>query len=503
MTDEQAEARFSITRTILRDQHKDPANPRKAIVLAMGQSERAPLTRAYHMQWFVMFKDNVTFNYVKQLINDNTAHIEPMRGTIEQNKAYVSKKDSAVPDTQWVIGKEPKQGTGAKWTKIKEKADAGVTDLDIWNDSELGPAMAHWYKPLAHYRDLKDQVVQTERPRAILYIYGDTGMGKSTYCRDVTRGEHMVVLTATKDQKVWHDPRTQGAEVIMIDEFMGDAIPAADMLRMLDPHPLRVEIKGGFVTFNPKKIIINSMHPPDVAYPNVKVDQDAFMRRLKDYGKIIHLTTPYRSPYHTALPNVNLVFPEPADLQADIATKLLREAREEAEAIDLLAETEDDEALPPLHPDVLGSPSGYRAPPSTASDDDVGENLDDNADNDAEEIEDINNEQYEDDGFVERDPFDDDEDFDDKVTPKSGYNKPKNTFRFNKNKFNNSTMQRSTTSRSLLADDDGYQEWSPSKSKVTNTDICPCNDLWCDCLTPCCDTREYRAMLLHHLIGNT
>lgn len=51
------------------------------------------------------------------------------------------------------------------------------------------------------------------------------------------------------------------------------------MLQLLDRYPLRVEVKGSFVPFVSRRVIITSNVPPDEWYPNIR-DRSPLMRRL-------------------------------------------------------------------------------------------------------------------------------------------------------------------------------------------------------------------------------
>uniref|UniRef100_UPI004048ADC4 RNA helicase domain-containing protein n=1 Tax=Polynucleobacter sp. TaxID=2029855 RepID=UPI004048ADC4 len=62
----------------------------------------------------------------------------------------------------------------------------------------------------------------------------------------------------------WKPPTTKwwdgydGESDIIIDDYRRDFCTFADLLRLLDRYPLQVEVKGGTINFNAKRIFITT-----------------------------------------------------------------------------------------------------------------------------------------------------------------------------------------------------------------------------------------------------
>ena len=69
---------------------------------------------------------------------------------------------------------------------------------------------------------------------------------------------------------------------MIIDEFEGE-LPLRILLRMLDGHPLKMEIKGGYTHPVWEQVIITSNHHPLDWYPNAdEHKRGALLRRLTE-----------------------------------------------------------------------------------------------------------------------------------------------------------------------------------------------------------------------------
>lgn len=87
-------------------------------------------------------------------------------------------------------------------------------------------------------------------------------------------------------------------------------------LNLLDPAPVHIETKGGFGVWNPKRIIITSNFPPESVFGG----DDAWLRRLRDFGKVIDMTNlpPYVSIFQQPKQDVNTAFPDIETLQQQL-----------------------------------------------------------------------------------------------------------------------------------------------------------------------------------------
>jgi len=79
--------------------------------------------------------------------------------------------------------------------------------------------------------------------------------------------------------KDWWDDY-DGTQDVLIDEFYG-GFRWTYLLNLLDRFPMRVETKGGYVNFAPKRIFITSNRHPSTWYSHEYADVGALMRRIE------------------------------------------------------------------------------------------------------------------------------------------------------------------------------------------------------------------------------
>lgn len=223
-----------------------------------------------HLQGYVLFTNAVRFQTVKKLSRE--AHWEPRRGTHCEAKDYCSKLDTRL-DGPFTFGHEPVgQGKRTDLEGVKKRIDDGASVEELWetNFSEL----VKFGRGIREYIMLKSKSRSTKTKVHILY--GTTGCGKS----------HAARLEAGPDaywrwqgNSEWWDGYT-GQSHVVIDEFYG-WIKWSQLLRVCDEYPLRVEIKGGTVSFVATAVWITSNKAPDAWYSYERgMEYETLLRRL-------------------------------------------------------------------------------------------------------------------------------------------------------------------------------------------------------------------------------
>lgn len=211
-----------------------------------------------HLQGYIYFKSKKSFGQVKKLLG-SVAHIEHARGSAKQNRDYCTKVESRL-EGPWEFGKMPKQGKRNDLLKAKRMIDKGKSEKQI-ADKIFG-TYVRYYKGLNRYRLLvtKKRNFKTR----VVYIYGETGVGKSKFAHTF---QHAFWKQSGNK---WFDSY-EGEDVVIFDDMNKAWFTFDTFKRMLDRYPMQVETKGGSVNFAPHTIIITSnVHPREIYHKYFK-----------------------------------------------------------------------------------------------------------------------------------------------------------------------------------------------------------------------------------------
>lgn len=257
------------------------------VTYAVWQLERGS-NGNLHYQGYVEFKTNKRPSACEHLIQG--CHWERRMGTASEARAYCMKEDSRVLGP-WEFGQFVDHGQGKRTDLLTVKAaiDAGATDLEV-ADQHFG-TWVRFHKAFSIYRLMKSPPRNFKSQ--VIVLYGPTGIGKSMWGRDNTRGYAGHGFFAFDGK--WFD-NYSGTDDVVIDDFTG-WIEYNKLLRYLDEYPSKVESKNGVINFAPRRIVITSNLPWWEWYDWTKVrgTKEALERRLD------HVFT------FSGLPNVHVV----------------------------------------------------------------------------------------------------------------------------------------------------------------------------------------------------
>lgn len=244
------------------------------ISYAVWQRELAPTTGTPHFQGYLEVKRASRFTALHKYPGLEHASFQTAKGSAEQNFQYCTKENSR-EDGPWTYGTPAKQGVATGLTAAKRALDEGLPEADIAND--YFPEWCRFNRAFTQYKKLKQEPrnFKTE----VIFLYGPPGTGKSSWIKENSPDCHW------KSQDKWFDGY-DGTSDVALDDFYG-WIPYSQMLRLMDRYPTDVEVKGGKVTFAPKRLFITSNKLPHEWYnPDVPFNHDAFYRRV---NKIIYM----------------------------------------------------------------------------------------------------------------------------------------------------------------------------------------------------------------------
>lgn len=235
-------------------------------------NETCPSTGRPHHQGFIYFhQPKQSYKKINKLLGG--ANCRPCRGNLEQNETYCSKSNVLIE-----FGDKPSQG---------ERKDLNMLKDDILNNvitSEeimcVNPMLYHKY---GRTMDKLEDVALRKKYRSWMtsgyWYYGETGCGKSEHVfRDFNPSTHYVF----PNDNGWWDGY-KGQEIVIFDDFRGNTIAYAELLRLCDKYPLCVKRRGREpVPFLAKRIIITSSLHPSCIYTNLHQDDklDQLYRRF-------------------------------------------------------------------------------------------------------------------------------------------------------------------------------------------------------------------------------
>ena len=241
-----------------------------------------------HTHVFMCFENAVGFSTIKKRFPP--AHIEAANGSCEQNRDYIrkegkyldsDKKETNLIETFEEYGEMPLD-TSEKNKKISEQVyEMLKNEASI---SEIVQCFPSYATKIPHLEQARQMLLQEKysnvfRKLEIIYIYGDTGTGKTRHVMEKHGYNNVYKVTNYKNT---FDGYTS-QDVILFDEFRS-SIPLSDMLQYLDGYPCRLPARYADRTACYTKVYIISNIPLNEQYKNMQAEQpaswNAFVRRI-------------------------------------------------------------------------------------------------------------------------------------------------------------------------------------------------------------------------------
>lgn len=255
----------------------------KNLQYACGELERGE-NGTLHIQAYVEWKGPRTFQTVHKLFP--RAHIEPRGGTASDARDYCLKRGKWANDTtaqrgtEWEVGafKEAGNGRGARndLSEVCAFLDAGGGLNDAF---KAFPGVCARYMRFVERYALMLAKRREWKTKVIVYK-GPTGCGKTSRAHE----EYPTIWT--KPHGYWFDTYS-GEEHVLFDDFDGgreSGIAYRQFLQLTDRYPMLVPVKGGFVQWVPRVLVITTNVEPRDWYPSDPFD--AIERRLDEVHRI-------------------------------------------------------------------------------------------------------------------------------------------------------------------------------------------------------------------------
>lgn len=154
-----------------------------------------------------------------------------------------------------------RQGTRSDLEECKKIIDEGKTWGEVAS-AHFG-TFVRYHRGLMAYKSAVTGGKLRDDPPEVVWIYGESGTGKTRYVHDRTESKDLWVSSGG-DLK-WFDGY-DGQETALLDDFRHEHCKFTFLLRLLDRYKLRVAVKGGFVNWVPKTIFLTSIEAPEVEF---------------------------------------------------------------------------------------------------------------------------------------------------------------------------------------------------------------------------------------------
>lgn len=218
-----------------------------------------------HLQGFFRLKKAKRFTGLKKLIPQ--AHFEVAKASTDENAAYVFKVGSEL------LIRKDEGGQGRR---------SDITNfLTKWRSEGLRTAVQDDVSTYVRYGKGLDKAFaalygatpRTSYPN-VVWLFGPTGIGKTGYAETLD-GDYIII-----NNYPWFDGYL-AQQTVVLDELekWEPQISDQKILQLLDRYPMRVQVKGSTVEFNPANILITTTPPPEVVFQNPEM-RSQLMRRV-------------------------------------------------------------------------------------------------------------------------------------------------------------------------------------------------------------------------------
>lgn len=237
------------------------------------QREKCPKTGKLHYQGYVeLLKDRV-YSSVQKILNIPGAHMTNCNGSAEQNRNYCTKSESRV-EGWWEFGKMSRQGTRTDIKKIK--------DLVLHEGEKLNSLVENTIENFQQLR-FAEGLMKYKKPysgeRIVKWFYGPTGTGKTRRAFEEA-GEEAEFISYRNGFWLGYD----GGDKVIIDELRRN-VPLDELLIILDRYPIKINVKGGCMSWTAKEIWITSDRHPNEIYGK-DIEGGQLIRRISVLEKM-------------------------------------------------------------------------------------------------------------------------------------------------------------------------------------------------------------------------
>lgn len=252
-------------------------------------------TPIIHWQFFITMKEMCPWKLVMDCMEGNASRLwNCSRAYMPCKAANYCRKvdDTALPGTQQEFGKDildyETEGEDKQESKMKRLAKVIRSGEEVPDEDIL-----RYHRGIAAFKgEIAEKTAPKYRKVRCTVIWGDPRSGKDSLAEDTAElaGERCYRLPPVEEkEKVWFD-NYDGEENLIISDFYGQ-ISIPRLLRFLDGHKLKVEVKNGFTAARWTKVWITSNAPPDSWWPGKTGTPQYEALFIDRINEVIHMET--------------------------------------------------------------------------------------------------------------------------------------------------------------------------------------------------------------------
>ena len=233
-----------------------------------------------HLQGALYMRAGKTLRALKAKIGIPRIHLEKMRGTFSQNRAYCVKEGDF--EEHGVLPMDPKdkgEMEKERWNEVWSHLENG-DDIDELKDNQI--KICHYKKLEYISQKLKTKKAKRLQPHELdcQWLWGPPGTGKTRAVWD-TYGDDLYV----KGGHQWWD-HYKGEETVLIDDADPEFVKThfMQLKQWADLYPFQAQVKGGVLKrIRPRRLIVTSNTSLNDIFMNGGDDEEALLRRFTSY----------------------------------------------------------------------------------------------------------------------------------------------------------------------------------------------------------------------------
>lgn len=231
----------------------------------------------WHGHYFVYYNNPRTWNDIKSYYG-NDAHVEIPKCNSACIKYILGQGDHAESKSNIVeMGEMPCDN--GKHLTYREAINISEENLQ-----ELTLADALMVKKIQAIdsESSKIQINDWHKDIKVTYICGPSGIGKSLKAIEILKNEGVKEFSIVKFENPFYHGVTDGKGVAIYDDFRDSHMKASEFINFIDYNKHKMNVKGGSVMNNFKRIIITSVQRPEELYRNMDEEpKKQWLRRIE------------------------------------------------------------------------------------------------------------------------------------------------------------------------------------------------------------------------------